>query len=72
MYGVGQALLLLSKYTSPDPPFQWKYKNTSKKKDSSTEEHELSRHTTLSLVMKKDEAVKAEVTIQHIYMYTYK
>lgn len=65
MYGIGQALLLVSEYTSPDSPCQWwEGHNTAEtvgEKGSGTD-IKINRHSTLSLVMRKEEASKAEVT----------
>ena len=77
VYGIGRALLLLSEHTSPDPPCQWWERHGSgtmsnpedNKGDDAAAMH-LNRHSALSMVMRKEEASKAEVSrITRIYLH---
>lgn len=75
---IGQALLLISENTSPDPPCQWWEEHSAihmasiegsvSAGDGETVRNEggstalqMNQHSTLSLVMRKEEASKAEV-----------
>lgn len=82
MYSIGRALLLLSEHASPDGLLQWKKGSYSDKTtqavtandgdttegDNSTTAKQLNQHSTLSQVMRGEEASTAEVCI---YYYAY-
>ena len=80
VYGIGRALLLVSEHYSPDPPCAWREGPSTEEasQTASQEESEmdavgrLKQHSTLSVVMRKEEASKAEVhvsaTIHNLYM----
>ena len=86
VYGIGRALLLLSDHASPDGPMQWREVGSHNRtthavpadesgttaEDDSTATQQLSRHSTLSQVMRGEEAALAEVWCTSLSLHNYR